>query len=133
MTLGGAKGNRPPPPRDLNLAGYAGAHAAVSAPNAEWQSAAIDSGRHELEFLKQKTKSDARKMVANMVAERLALCGMSAGAVSEPMRLTSTPARGGNGAAALVRRRDARITAQCWRALWRRCGRQWGRRCGCRR
>ena len=100
MTLGGVKGNRPPPPRDLNLAGYAGAHAAVSAPNAEWQSAAIDSGRHELEFLKQKTKSDARKMVANMVAERLALCGMSAGAVSEPMRLTSTPARGGNGAAA---------------------------------
>lgn len=100
MTLGGAKGNRPPPPRDLNLAGYAGAHAAVSAPNAEWQSAAIDSGRHELEFLKQKTKSDARKMVANMVAERLALCGMSAGAAGEPMRLTSTPARGGNGAAA---------------------------------
>jgi hypothetical protein len=30
---------------------------------------------------------------------------------------------GGNGAAAFVRRRDARITAQCWRALWRRCGR----------
>jgi len=30
---------------------------------------------------------------------------------------------GGSGAAALVRRCDARITAQCWGALWRRCGR----------
>lgn len=101
--IGGAKGNRPPPPRDLSREGYAGAHAALSAPNAEWHSSAIDSGRHEQEFIKAKTKSDARKMVANMVAERLALCGMSTGAGSESVQQLrhSTPARnGGNGTAA---------------------------------
>lgn len=98
VNVGGARGNRPPPPRDLYREGYAGANSQTTMPNAEWMSSAVVSDRTEQEYQKSKTKSDARRMVANMVAERLALCGISAASEPAQLRQSATPARGGGGA-----------------------------------
>ena len=82
---GASMGNRAPPPRNLENAGYAGARSANIGVSPEWMSKAVaPTKRLEQEFSQAKTKSDARTMVANMVAERLALCGFSS-AVSTPV------------------------------------------------
>ena len=82
VSAGASKGNRAPPPRDLSRENYAGARSAITTPNPEWHSSAVEpTDRLEQEYAKAKTKSDARSMVANMVAERLAMCGISVGSV----------------------------------------------------
>ena len=80
---GSSMGNRAPPQRNLENAGYAGARSANIGVSPEWMSKAVaPTKRLEQEFSQAKTKSDAR----TMVAERLALCGFSSA--------TSTPALG---------------------------------------
>ena len=72
-------GQRPAPARDLGRQGFAGAHSALTTVNPEWHpSQAAPTERIEADIARAKTTRDARTMVANMVAERLALCGISA-------------------------------------------------------